>query len=686
MAMRAWFVLGWLCSPLVVSAAEPVWPAAEWIKVEPAEVGMAAAHLEKARDYALTGGGSGYITRHGRLVMVWGDPTKKYDLKSTSKSIGVTALGLAVGDGKMALSDKAARFHPGFGLAPVENPNDWLEEITLQHLATQTAGFDKPGGYEKLVFRPGSKWHYSDGGPNWLAECVTLVYQRDIEELMFDRVFSVVGIEPSDLHWRKNQYRPHEIEGIARCEFGSGVHANVDAMARIGYLYLRQGKWRDKQILPTDFVQQSRKTVPEVVGLDEHNTNHGNASDHYGLLWWNNADGAMEGVPSDAFWSWGLYESLIVVIPSLDIVVSRAGRSWNREWSGHYDVLKPFFQPIVASVKAKADETGSRALRRSTVAPYPRSDVITGISWAPLASVTRKAEGSDNWPLTWADDGEQYTAFGDGWGFKPVVEKKLSMGFARIVGGPDRFRGINIRSAEGETIGQGAEGVKASGILMVEGVLYLWVRNAGNSRLGWSTDLGQSWEWSDWKFTTSFGCPTFLNFGKNYAGARDGYVYVYSLDSETAYDPADHMVLARVPKNRVRERAAYEFFQRLDSTGCPTWTPDIDSREPVFTHPGRCYRSGVTYNAGLKRYFWCQIHPESTDSRGPRYEGSFGIYEAPEPWGPWTTVYFTAAWDIGPGETSSFPTKWMSDDGKTMYLVFSGNDYFSVRKATLETR
>ena len=68
MAMRAWFVLGWLCSPLVVSAAEPVWPAAEWIKVEPAEVGMDAAHLEKARDYALAGGGSGYITRHGRLV------------------------------------------------------------------------------------------------------------------------------------------------------------------------------------------------------------------------------------------------------------------------------------------------------------------------------------------------------------------------------------------------------------------------------------------------------------------------------------------------------------------------------------------------------------------------------------------------------------------------------------------
>ena len=40
-------------------------------------------------------------------------------------------------------------------------------------------------------------------------------------------------------------------------------------------------------------------------------------------------------------------------------------------------------------------------------------------------------------------------------------------------------------------------------------------------------------------------------------------------------------------------------------------------------------------------------------------------------------------WDVGPGETCSFPTKWMSADGKTVYLVFSGDDCFSVRRADL---
>ena len=80
--------------------------------------------------------------------------------------------------------------------------------------------------------------------------------------------------------------------------------------------------------------------------------------------------------------------------------------------------------------------------------------------------------------------------------------------------------------------------------------------------------------------------------------------------------------------------------------------------------------------------------PEEAVAAGPtvwnlRFQGGFGIYDAPEPWGPWTTVYFSPVWDVGPGETSSFPTKWMSEDGKTLHLVFSGDDFFSVRKAIL---
>lgn len=637
--------------------------------------------LRQARDYALTGEGAGYITRHGKLVMSWGDTAQKFDLKSSSKSIGVTALALALDDGKLRLNDLATRHHPTFGVPPESNADTgWIDKITILHLATQTAGFAKPGGYEPLLFEPGTKWNYSDGGPNWLAECITLAYGRDIEDLMFERVLEPIGVRPADLHWRENAYRPHEINGIKRREFGSGVHANVDAMARIGYLYLRDGAWKGKQLVPADFVRMAARPQRWMIGLPEYQENtHGNASDHYGLLWWNNADGTLANVPKDAFWSWGLYDSLIVVVPSLDIVVSRAGKSWQRhEGDRHYDILKPFFDPIVASVKTDT--------KTDAKAPCPPSPVIASIDWTPSESIIRMAAGSDNWPATWGDDGWLYTAYGDGRGFDPKVPEKLSLGLARVKGNPPELHAENIRSASIEQRGDGSRGLKASGILMVEDTLYLWTRNADNARLAWSEDHGQTWHWANWKFTESFGTPTFLNFGKNYAGARDNYVYVYSPDSNSAYEPADTMVLARVAKEAILDQSAYEFFVKTDSQGNPVWSREISQRGTVFYHPGNCYRSGITYHPVLKRYLWCQTLPHSAHARGPRFQGGFGIYDAPEPWGPWTTAFYTQNWDVGPGETSSLPTKWMSDDGLKINLLFSGDDHFSVREGTLRLR
>jgi CubicO group peptidase (beta-lactamase class C family) len=652
-------------------------PPSEWPRAKPADVNMDEGLLVHARDYALHGGGSGYVIRHGKLVFSWGDPKQKYDLKSSTKAIGVTALGLAIQDGKVKLTDRAQIYEPGLGVPPGSNrATGWLKEITLFHLATQTAGFDKPGGYQPLLFRPGTKWSYSDGGPNWLAECLTLVYQRDLEELMFERVFGPLGITPADLHWRKNAYRPAEINGIPRREFGSGIHANVDAMARIGYLYLNHGRIGQKPIIPAKFVDMVQSPIPKVESLPVLlPEKYPNASHHYGLLWWNNGDGTLAKVPRDAFWSWGLYDSLIVVVPTLDLVVARAGRSFpGAERSSGYDRLRPFLEPIAESALPSS----------SSKPPYPQSPVIEGVSWAPTSTIIRKALGSDNWPATWADDDNLYTAYGDGWGFQPKVPRKLGLGFAKVAGAPPDFSGTNIRSETGENTGQGKEGRKASGMLMVDGVLYMWARNAGNSQLAWSTDHAKTWAWSQWKFSTSFGHPTFLNFGKNYAGARDKYVYIYSPDADSAYVPSSRMVMARVPKDRIREKSAYEFFRRLDSNGKPLWTKDVRQRGAVFINaPERCYRTQVSYNAGLKRYFMNQILPGDMNTR---FKGGFGIYDAAEPWGPWTTVYFTELWDVAPGENQNFPTKWMSGDGKTMYLVFSGEDMFSVRKVTLKLR
>ena len=641
---------------------------AEWERATPQSAGLNAKLLDEARDYALSGGGSGVVIRGGKLVYSWGDTKQTYDLKSTTKSFGSTALAVALMDGKVKLEQKAAECLPGFATPPAQNRlNSWINEATLYHLATHTAGFDKPGGYEPILTQPGEEWAYSDGGPNWLADCLTHVYRRDLQELMFERVFTPIGIEREDLRWRSNQYRTHEMEGVARREFGSGIHANVEAMARLGWLWRKGGAWQGKQILPSDFVTLAARPQPELINLPvRQQDRYTAASKHYGLLWWNNGDGTIKGVPRDAFWSWGLFDSLIVVMPSLDLVVARAGKSVGEgDWTGsHYDKLTPFLRPIVSA----------------TGAPYPQSDLIRGVTWAPKETIVRKAKGGDNWPITWTADGAQFTAYGDGWGFEPFIEPKLSIGLSKITGGPEDFEGVNVRSESGEQVGQGPRGKKASGMLMVDGVLYMAVRNAKNAQLAWSEDRGATWTWSDWKFETSFGAPSFLNFGKNYAGARDGYVYLYSQDADSAYLAADRLVLARVPKARIREKEAYEYFSGM-AGGSPQWSPDVAAREGTLVNPGRVYRTSVSYNPGVGRYLACVILPGDD----PRFAGGFSVYDAPAPWGPWTTAYYAEAWDVGPGETCHFPTKWMSEDGKTIHMVFSGDDYFSVRKATLES-
>ncbi|MCP5109445.1 MAG: DUF4185 domain-containing protein [bacterium] len=377
-------------------------------------------------------------------------------------------------------------------------------------------------------------------------------------------------------------------------------------------------------------------------------------------------------MPSDAFAGAGAGNQVMLVVPSMDLVVVRQGSLLARNtddgmfWGG---IEKFLFNPLMEAVREGAGEP-----------PYPQSKVIRGVEFEPVAGITCQAPNSDNWPITWADDGHLYTSYGDGWGFEPLVEKKLSQGFARIRGWGEDFSGENIRTETGETLGDGPRGAKASGMLMVDGVLYVWARNTGNAQLMWSADHGKTWE-RGFKFTESFGSPAFLNFGRNYEGARDGYVYTYSQAGPSAYEIDYGLVLARVEKERIRERAAYEFFARWDEDGSPVWSPDIGDRGMVFYYPGNVQRVDAVYNPGLGRYLL---------ALGYGHGGGWGIFDAPEPWGPWTTAFHTPYWGLGSTHGYRLPSKWISEDGRTMHLIFSGRkhngvlwDAFCVRRFVL---
>lgn len=368
---------------LQVVVNPPVYPAADtnetdpnhgWATASPDEVGMDAASLEAARDYALTGGGSGLIVRYGRMVYSWGDIDQRFDVKSTTKSIGGIALGLALDEQRVTLDDTAQSHLPSFGTAPphpqANVDSGHLPNITLLQLATHTAGFEKPAddkvsggtpGYGSLVAEPGTTWLYSDGALNWLADVLTEVYAQDLNTLLSERVWSVLGISGDDVLWRANAWRPQtNSAGIATRELASGMQVNTNAMARVGLLFLRNGVWAGQRILSESFIETVRTPRPEFADLPIANeASFPGATTNYGVLWWTNKTGMLPNVPRDAYWAWGLGDSLIVVIPSLDLVIARAGNDpdvvglprWRDDWDGRYEVLAPFLDPIIQSIQ-----------------------------------------------------------------------------------------------------------------------------------------------------------------------------------------------------------------------------------------------------------------------------------------------------------------------------------------------
>jgi CubicO group peptidase (beta-lactamase class C family) len=657
-----------------------------WQTSTAADQGMDGAALQRASDVLASRRTKNFlVVRDGKIVHEWyaadSGPRKPHYTASMAKAlVGGLSLMLAVQDGRLRIDDPASRYITAW------KGDAQRARITIRHLATHSSGIEdaeqddiphadlsgwkgafwrrEPDPFSiairqaPVVFEPGTQYAYSNPGMAALAYAVTASLkgapQRDIRTLLKERILDPIGV--SEDEWSIGYGRAYDVDGLKLYANWGGGGFTARAVARIGQLMLQQGKWNGRQLV--DATSVARAVGYAGTPKPDRRQDPAPAS---GLAWWTNYDGVWRSVPRDAFAGAGAGHQLLLVVPSLNLVVVRNGGTLGEpgESGGFWTPIEKFvFNPTLAAVADARPNGNGRP-------PYPLSQVITSLTWAPVAQIVRKAPGSDNWPITWADDDRLYTAYGDGWGFEPRTEKKLSVGFARITGSPAEFTAVNVRSPGGERLGDGAAGEKASGMLSVAGNLYMWLRNAGNSRLAWSTDRAASWASSGWTFDVSFGHPAFLNFGKDYAGARDDYVYVYSPDRDSAYEPADHLVLARVPRTRIRVRNAYEFFEALDAQGRPRWTKDIARRGAVFTHPRRSYRSQVSYHPALKRYFLCQIHPEGD----ARFAGGFGIYDAPEPWGPWTTVYFTEKWDVGPGESCSFPTKWMDASGA--HLVFS---------------
>jgi hypothetical protein len=308
--------------------------------------------------------------------------------------------------------------------------------------------------------------------------------------------------------------------------------------------------------------------------------------------------------------------------------------------------------------------------------PYPPSSVVKSIEWN-LKSHIQHGLGSDQWPLTWADDDNIYSGWGDGWGWNKKGPK-YSLGITRISGNPPALRGEDLWG-----VGPGAGVAKAEALIAYGGKIYMfWTMgrskvDSTNTGFAVSSDNGVTWKLEEKKMFADvpdgFRVRGIAQFGKGYAGAMDDYIYVYF-----GFSRADDIYLARVAKAAISDAQRYEWFAGTTG-GQPVWKKEFAQKKPAFTDPnGYVWHVGVAYNPGIGRFLLTKPHnAPGGDRKAPEGDrtkvAGLGIFDAPKPWGPWTTVYYKDNFfDSHFKFTFFIPGKYLSSDGKSLWLVWSG--------------
>jgi CubicO group peptidase (beta-lactamase class C family) len=313
------------------AAEAPVWPIPEWQMSTPEEQGMDSAELEKIIAYGKTKSfDSLLIARHGHIVLdayyapYTGDIP--HNLNSATKSVVSSLVAILRKDGLLLSFE-----HPVLDLfadRDVANVDERKRVITVQHLLDMTSGLEWDEGFEGgreqsmidmrrspdwvkfILDRPmsshvlGELFYYNSGNSHLLSAIVAKLTGTATVTYANAKLLGPLGIAPP--FWRRDP------QGIAIGGFGLSLRPHD--MAKIGYLYLRQGEWAGQQVLPAEWVD----TV-------NHATIRMNATADAGLTYHNQ----FWALPDrHVFMAVGYHCQVIMVFPDLDIVAAMTARDF----------------------------------------------------------------------------------------------------------------------------------------------------------------------------------------------------------------------------------------------------------------------------------------------------------------------------------------------------------------------
>ena len=357
--------------------------------------------------------------------------------------------------------------------------------------------------------------------------------------------------------------------------------------------------------------------------------------------------------------------------------------------------------------------------------PFPVSKDLTGIEFLGQHSDYRFA---DTWYPSWAADGNLYSPWTDGsvhgefsssdaifpdtnsFGSFKVITGKATTGQAVLMGDdPQKLTVKSLGIFQSDPAPYG--GRYPCGSLIYQGIWYYGTyclspagqTTYGNTVYNWpwlgplvgfriSKDYGKTWtetphtpaksllgETGMWGHPVKIGAPHFVDFGKELEHSPDGMAYLVaqgaSMDDpkprfeNLSWITADQVYLIRVKPSpeTMNDPKSYEFFAGHNAEGKPVWTRKFGEIKPLLEWNNNMGCVTATYFPGIKRYLMCITDGGNTCARMHTY-----LLESERMTGPWKVVTYMKNF----GEQAYFvnlPSKFISADGKTAWLCYSGN-------------
>ncbi|MCP4021902.1 MAG: serine hydrolase [Desulfobacteraceae bacterium] len=378
------------------------WPTGGWQTSTPEEQGMDSAVLADMLDFiskkkfaidSITIVRNGYIVTDAYLNPLF-KPGDKHILHSCTKSITSALMGIGIEKGLIkGVDQRVVDFFPEKTFA---NMNDEKKAITVEHLLTMSHGIRAMDSFlyrwqglikmrkqedwvqfildQPMDQAPGQSFDYSNMSSFLLSAIINKQADTSTLNFAFEYLFEPLGI--SDVVW------PQSPKGI-HTGWG-GMWLTPHDMAKIGWLYLNNGKWENRQVVPAQWVKDSikkytyPKAVRKVYGKDGKVLFSKSVwvwlayrlgwsiGDGYGYQWWIDESGIYSAI--------GYAGQYILIVPHKNLVAVFTSVLGEKElaWPGR--LAKKYIIPSVLSDKSLAKN--DKAFKRLTSQSIPDNEPV----------------------------------------------------------------------------------------------------------------------------------------------------------------------------------------------------------------------------------------------------------------------------------------------------------------------